>query len=118
MGKKINKVKKKNNKNVLMGIKNFNGEKMLIILLLVIFCVWGILLLIRYFDYNSINKKIDKIEELENNIKLLNDGYVNIENVVKKIDDIAKENNKLNIDINNITNDIEELDSKISKYNK
>ena len=126
MGKRINKINKnknskKNNKkkdNKLIGIKEYNKENILIILLLIIFCVWGLLLLIRYFDYKNINRKIDKIEKLDSSIELLNDGYVDIENGVKKINDIKDKNNKLEQDVKNITSDIEELNIKISKYNK
>ncbi len=131
MEKSIKKVdnNKKNKKNIvrkcnskkndkLIGIKEYNKENILIILLLVIFLVWGMILIIRYFDYKDINGKIDSIDELEGNIKLLNDGYVDIENGVKKIGDITDKNNKLDTDINDITNDIDELNSKISKYSK
>jgi len=124
MSKKIDKNKKgkigtvKKNNSKLIGIKKYDKENILIILLLVIFLVWGMVLVIRYFDYKDISGKIDKIDELESNIKLLNDGYIDIENDVKKINDIKYNNNKLNIDFNNITNDIEKLNSKISKYSK
>jgi len=67
MGKRINKINKnknskKNNKkkdNKLIGIKEYNKENILIILLLIIFCVWGLLLLIRYFDYKNINNTLN-----------------------------------------------------------
>ena len=125
MGKNISNVKKKNtfkrkncNKNVLIGIKEFDKENILIILLVIIFLVWGMLLLIRYNGYININKKINKIDNLESEIDLLNDGYIEIENRVKKIDDISNKNNEFNKNIDALTKEIEELDNKISKYNK
>ena len=127
MGKKVSNVKKKkkntskkknSNKNVLIGIKEFDKENILLILLVIIFCVWGMLLLVRYNEYININKKIDKLDNLESEIKFLNNGYTDIENKVKKINDITNKNNELNKDIDNITKDIEELDNKISKYKK
>ena len=122
MGKKVNNVNKKKsvslNKNNLIGIKEFDKENILLILLVIIFCVWGMLLLVRYNGYININKKIDKLDNLENEIKFLNNGYTDIENKVKKINNITNKNNELNKDIDNITKDIEELDNKISKYKK
>ena len=127
MGKKVSNVKKKkkntskkknSNKNVLIGIKEFDKENILLILLVIIFCVWGMLMLIRYNGYININKKINKIDNLENEIKLLNDGYIEIENKVKKIDDILNKNDELNNNIDALTKEIEELDNKISKYGK
>ena len=116
--KKSASKKKKNNKNVLIGIREFDKENILIILLVVIFCVWGILLLVRYNGYININKKIDKFDNLQSKIELLNNGYIEIENKIKKIDDITNKNNELNKNIDNLTKDIEELDNKISKYSK
>ena len=124
MGKRVNSVnkniskKKNSNKNVLIGIREFDKENILIILLAIIFCVWGMLLLVRYNGYININKKIDKLDNLENEIKFLNNGYTDIENKVKKINNITNKNNELNKDIDNITKDIEELDNKISKFKK
>ena len=122
MGKKDNNVNKKKsvslNKNNLIGIKEFDKENILLILLVIIFCVWGMLLLVRYNGYININKKIDKLDNLESEIKFLNNGYTDIENKVKKINNITNKNNELNKDIDDITKDIEELDNKISKYKK
>lgn len=122
MGKKVNNVNKKKsislNKSNLIGIKEFDKENILLILLVIIFCVWGMLLLVRYNGYINTNKKIDKIDALQKEIKLLNNGYVDIENRVKKIDDITNKNNELNKNIDNVTTEIEELDNKISKYKK
>lgn len=122
MSKKVNNVNKKKNvslnKSNLIGIKEFDKENILLILLVIIFCVWGMLLLVRYNVYININKKIDKLDNLESEIKFLNNGYTDIENKVKKINDITNKNNELNKDIDNITKDIEELDNKISKYKK
>lgn len=111
-------ISKKDSKNVLIGIREFDKENILIILLIVIFCVWGILLLVRYNGYININKKINKLNNLESEIELLNNGYINIEDKVKKIDEITNKNNELNKNIDNLTKDIEELDNKISKYSK
>lgn len=122
MSKKVNNVNKKKsvslNKNNLIGIKEFDKENILLILLVIIFCVWGMLLLVRYNGYININKKIDKLDNLESEIKFLNNGYTDIENKVKKINNITNKNNELNKDIDDITKDIEELDNKISKYKK
>ena len=122
MGKKVNNVNKKKsvslNKSNLIGIKEFDKENILLILLVIIFCVWGMLLLVRYNGYININKKIDKLDNLENEIKFLNNGYTDIENKVKKINNITNKNNELNKDIDDITKDIEELDNNISKYKK
>lgn len=114
--KKINVSNKNNNK--LMGIKEFDKTNILISLLVVIFIVWGLLLLVRYRNYYYINKKINEIDTINDGIKLLNDGYTEIEDIVKKIDKLNDDNDNLNKNIDSITKEIEDLDNKISKYSK
>ena len=123
MSKKIDNKKNVNNKRNSKSKKNVNKKKeyrfnIIMILLIVIFMVWGVLLLNRYNGYRNIKSKIDDLNMLENMIGFLNDNYDKIEDKVKKIDEFKDKNDLINGDIDKIKKEIEDLDYKLSKYSK
>ena len=101
-----------------MGSKKKYRFNILIIMLVVIFIVWLCLLVYRYNGYKDTDKKIDKIDMLETEIKLLNDNYSDFEDKVKKINELKYKNDELDKDVDEIIKDIEDLDYKVSKYSK
>lgn len=116
---KRKKISKKVDKNsISTGNKKKYRFNVLLLLLMVIFIVWLSLLIFRYNKYKDINNKISKIDELQSEIKLINDNYNGIKDLVKKIENISNANNDVNNDIDKITKDIEDLDYKISKFGK
>ena len=62
--------------------------------------------------------KINKINNLDNDIVLLQENYNVISEKQELIDNLVKENKKLNNDISILTNDIKNLNEKIAKYKK
>ena len=109
--KKSNVKKKTNKKNKL---EIFNSD-ILIIILLVIFFVFLLLVLNTLINFNKLNKKINTIVNLKEDIVLLGATYSNVEQLNIDVNKLIDNNNGYNNQIINIKKDIEKINNNISE---
>jgi len=90
----------------------------LISILVLIAIILFIIIIILNNERNDINEKIANIDSINTDIILLKDNYDLLYEIDSKIEEMNNNNRLINNEIDNLTNNIKSLDSKIAKYRK
>jgi len=114
-GKKVVKKKRSNNR----GRKKKQKKSKLIIILSILLSIMLVIVLLLilniFININKMDKKIDEVIQLNNDIVFLESSYDNILKVVEDNNKIYNSNNDYNDKIVNIKKDIENINIKINK---